>query len=116
MQETINWILLGKDEGCDDKAENGRDNGNYGYREPYCEIKFGNIVDEEWWHNPKLFDKLNCESKGENNGRIRSWGTFSDLQHFGGRGACWGFGMGTRVNDKWVNYSQRFAQTKQQVG
>jgi hypothetical protein len=30
--------------------------------------------------------------------------------------ACWRFGMGTRTNDKWVNYSHGFAQTKQQVG
>jgi len=32
------------------------------------------------------------------------------------RGACWSFGMGTRINDKWVNYSYQPAQTKQQVG
>jgi hypothetical protein len=24
---------------------------------------------------PKLFDRLNLESKGKNNGRIKSWGT-----------------------------------------
>jgi hypothetical protein len=27
------------------------------------------------WHTPKLFDGLNYKSKGENNGRKRSWGT-----------------------------------------
>jgi hypothetical protein len=29
-----------------------------------------------------------------NNRRVRSWGTLPILQHFGGRGACWSFGMG----------------------
>jgi hypothetical protein len=27
--------------------------------------------------------------KGENNIRIKNWGTFLGLQHFGGKGACW---------------------------
>jgi hypothetical protein len=27
------------------------------------------------WHTPKLFNRLNYKSKGENNGRISSWGT-----------------------------------------
>lgn len=35
-------------EGCDDKVENNRDDGDYGCREPNWEIKFGDIVDEEW--------------------------------------------------------------------
>jgi hypothetical protein len=30
--------------------------------------------------------------------------------------ACWSFRMGTKMNDKWVNYSHRLAQIKQQVG
>jgi len=34
----------------------------------------------------------------------------------GVKGVCWSFGMGTRMCDKWVNYSCQFAQTKQQVG
>jgi hypothetical protein len=34
----------------------------------------------------------------------------------GVKGACWNFGMGTRTNDKWVNYSHGLAQTKQEVG
>jgi len=34
----------------------------------------------------------------------------------GVRGACWSFGMGTRINDKWVNYLYGPAQTKKQVG
>jgi hypothetical protein len=34
----------------------------------------------------------------------------------GVRRACWSFGMGTRMNDKGVNYSHGLAQTKQQIG
>jgi hypothetical protein len=41
--------------------------------------------------------------KGENNERIRSWGTLPNLQHFGGRGVCWNSGMGTRKSDKQVD-------------
>jgi hypothetical protein len=37
-------------------------------------------------------------------------------QHFGGRRACWNSEIGTRKSDKQVNYSHKFAQTKQQVG
>jgi len=29
--------------------------------------------------HPKLLDRFNYESKGENNIRIRNWGTFPDL-------------------------------------
>jgi len=36
--------------------------------------------------------------------------------HFGGKRACWSFGMGTRKIDKQINYSYEPAQTKQQVG
>jgi hypothetical protein len=32
--------------------------------------------------------------KVKNNKRIRSWGTFLNLQHFGGRRACWSSRMG----------------------
>ncbi len=64
---------------------------------------------------PRLFDGLNYESKSENNGRRKSWGALLGSYHFGGRGACWSSGMGTRKSDKQVNYSHRFAQT-QQVG
>jgi hypothetical protein len=31
------------------------------------------------------------------------------------RGACWSSGMRIETNDKWVNHSHRFTQTKQQV-
>jgi hypothetical protein len=41
---------------------------------------------------------------------------FPNLQHFGGRGACWNFRMGTITTNKWVNYSHIPTQTKQQVG
>jgi hypothetical protein len=47
---------------------------------------------------------------------IKSWATLPGLQHFGGRGACWSSGMGIRTSDKRINYSQKLAQTKQQVG
>jgi len=33
----------------------------------------------------------------------------------GAKRACWSFAMGTRTNDKRVNYSYPYAQTKQQV-
>ncbi len=46
------------------------------------------------WRTPKLLDGLNYESKGEDNRKRRSWGVFPGSQHFGGRGACWSFGMG----------------------
>jgi hypothetical protein len=55
-------------------------------------------------------------TKSENNRRIRSWGMLPGSQHFGGRMACWNFGMGTKKSDKQVNYSHWPAQTKQQVG
>jgi hypothetical protein len=38
--------------------------------------------------HPKLLDGLNCESKGEDNRRKRSWGMLPNLQHFGDRKAC----------------------------
>jgi hypothetical protein len=41
--------------------------------------------------------------KAESNGRTRSWNMLPSFQHFGGRGACWSFGIGTRKNDKQVN-------------
>ncbi len=54
--------------------------------------------------------------KGENNGRIRSWGILPRSQHFEGRGVYWNSGMGIRRSDNQVNYSHQPAQTKQQVG
>ncbi len=49
------------------------------------------------WHTPKLLDGLNCEFKGEDNGRKKkTLGHVLGLQHFRGRGACYNFGMGLR--------------------
>jgi hypothetical protein len=48
------------------------------------------------WCTPKLLDGLNYESKGENNGRKRSWDALPSSRHFGRRGACWSSGMGLR--------------------
>ncbi len=45
------------------------------------------------WHTPKFLDGRNCESKGKDNGRKRSWGVLPNSQHFGDRGACWSSGM-----------------------
>ncbi len=59
------------------------------------------------WHTPKLVDKINYESKGQNIGKIRNQSTLLGLQHFGGRRAWWSFEMGTKMNDKWVNYSHK---------
>jgi hypothetical protein len=50
--------------------------------------------------------------KCENNGNIKSWGMLFDSQHFGGRKVCWSSGIGTRNNDKQVNYSHGPIQTK----
>jgi hypothetical protein len=47
--------------------------------------------------HPELLYRLNCESKGEDNGRRRSWGALLSSQHFGGRRACWNFGMGLGI-------------------
>ncbi len=40
------------------------------------------------WHTPKFLDGFNYESKGEDNGRRRSWGMLLGLHHFEGRKAC----------------------------
>jgi hypothetical protein len=62
------------------------------------------------WHTPKFFNRLNCKSKGVKIKRIKSWGTLPGLEHFKGKGVCWSYGMGTRMSDKWVNYSHEPAQ------
>ncbi len=64
---------------------------------------------------PKLLDRFNYESKGENSRRIKSWGTLLDSQHFGGKGACWSSRMGTKMSDKHINYLHGPTQTKQQA-
>jgi hypothetical protein len=86
----------------------------YPGREPKAKVATSKAQPK--WCTLKLLDRLNYKSKGENNGRIRSWGIFPGSQHFGGRGACWRHEMGTKTNDKWVNYSHGPTQTKQQVG
>ncbi len=68
-----------------------------------------------YWHIPTFLEKLKCESKNGNNER-RNCGTFLSSQHFRGKGACWSSRMGTKMSDKRINYSQKLAQTKQQVG
>jgi len=62
--------------------------------------------------HPKLLDGFNCESKGENIGRRRSWGASLGSEYFGGRRARWSFGMGTKKIEKQVNYSYGPSQTK----
>jgi hypothetical protein len=44
--------------------------------------------------HPKLFDRLNYKSKGEDNEKKRSWNVLPNFQHFEGRRACWSSGMG----------------------
>ncbi len=53
------------------------------------------------WCTPKLLDGLNWESKGEDNGKRRSWGALPSLQHFGGRRVCWSseMGLGRLINN-----------------
>jgi hypothetical protein len=70
-------------------------------------------------HSDAPFNSLmdsTASPKGENSGRIRSWGTFPGLQHFGGKGVCWNSKMGIKESNKQVNYSHGPTQTKQQVG
>ncbi len=62
-----------------------------------------------------LMDSI-ASLKSENNRRIKSWGTLLNLQHFGGRVACWSPRMGDRNSDKQVNYSHGLAKIKQQIG
>jgi len=41
---------------------------------------------------------------------------FPSSKHIGGKKGMLGFEIGIMMNDKWVNWSYGFAQTKQQVG
>ncbi len=68
------------------------------------------------WHTPKLLDELNCKSKGENNGKIRSWACSLAHNTLRVEGAWWSFGMGIKKSDKRINYLHKPAQTKVQVG
>jgi hypothetical protein len=49
---------------------------------------------------PNSLMNLIVSPKGENNERIRSWGMFPNLQHFGGRRVCYSFKMRTKNNNK----------------
>jgi len=63
---------------------------------------------------PKLLAGLNCESRGEDNGR-KSWGVLPSSQHLGGLRVCQncGMGLGRLTSNK---YSHGPTQTKQQIG
>jgi len=37
------------------------------------------------WCTPKFIERFKCESKGENNGKRKSWGTLFSSQHFEGK-------------------------------
>ncbi len=56
------------------------------------------------------------ESKGWKQHKDKELGHVIWFVTLWGKGVCWSFGMGTRKNDKEVNYSHRPAQTKNQVG
>jgi hypothetical protein len=58
----------------------------------------------EKWCTPKLLNRLNCESKGENNGRKRSWVRSLAYNTLTVKKACWNSEMGIRTSEKWVNY------------
>jgi hypothetical protein len=64
-------------------------NTNYKFSLPIFVTKFQNLILEITTDAPpnSLMDS-NVYPKGENNGRIRSWGILPGLQHFGGKGAC----------------------------
>jgi hypothetical protein len=49
------------------------------------------------WRTPKLLIRLKLEFEGENNGRKKSANTLPSSQHFGCRGPCLSFRMGTRT-------------------
>jgi hypothetical protein len=70
-----------------------------------------------FWLTPTFLEGFKCESKNENNKRRKSQGcVIWFVALLGVRWACWNVEMGTRMNDKWVNYSFEPAQIKQQVG
>ncbi len=63
----------------------------------------------------KFFDGFNYESKDENNGRKRNWGVLFGSQHFEDKKVCCNSRIGTRMNNKQINYSHRLARTKQPI-
>ncbi len=74
----------------------------------------GMFSSDPQWCTPTFLERFKCKSKIGNNGR-RSWGTLFNLQHFEAKGVCRNSKMGTRTNDKRINYSHQLVQTKQQV-
>jgi hypothetical protein len=59
-----------------------------------------NLFASLWWRTLKLRNRLKCESKGENDGRRKSWGMFPNSQHFEeGKEACWISETKTRMSD-----------------
>jgi hypothetical protein len=47
-----------------------------------------------WVTRPKFFKRLKSEFQNETTKEENSWGTPSNLQHYGGRRVCLSFGMG----------------------
>jgi len=60
--------------------------------------------------------RFKCKFESKNSGKEGVRVHYLACNTLGVRGACWSSRMGTRTNDKWVNYSHGLAQTKQQVG
>jgi hypothetical protein len=52
------------------------------------------IKNSHGWHTPKLPDRLKCEYEVKTMEEQGVRDMFLGSKHFGGRGACWSFGMG----------------------
>jgi hypothetical protein len=63
-------------------------------------LHFLSLYIMHWQLQNDTFPTSFIDSNVSLNGIVRSWGTFPGTQHFGGRGACWSSGMGTRKSDK----------------
>ncbi len=66
-----------EDEGCDDKAENGLNDRNYGCKEPNWKIKFGDIVDKEWGVKLSPKEELDSSMKSNEKGLTENKGRMS---------------------------------------
>jgi hypothetical protein len=57
------------------------------------------------WHTPKLLDRFKCESKGENNGRIRSWVRFlaCNTSKIEGRARALKWGLGQVISESIIH-------------
>jgi len=67
-------------------------------------------------HTPNSLKYLNASPKVKTMKEERIGRRSLTRNTSGVRGVCWSSGMGTKMSDKWVNYSYQFAQIKQQVG